>query len=329
MKTNIMKLLVILTLLHVTLLSSETDNTKTLVHDIKKSTEQGIDTIKTSTLDMITKPIFVINGTDISLLKLGASFTIFILGFLIGGYYKSHFQRITTQKSSLSSSTRTLLANLGYYIIIVISFFIALNVVGINLSSIALVAGALSVGIGFGLQNIVSNFVSGLILMFERSVKVGDFVELSDSLRGHIVDIRMRSTVLCTNSNINVIVPNQNFIQNNVINWTMNDDIKRFEIPFGVAYGTKPQLVIDAIIEAVNNSNYRDIYTSPTQFTRVIMTSMGDSSVNFDLFIWIKGNEILYPNRTTSRFLILIYDTLYANNIAIPFPQLDLHIKKN
>ena len=300
-----------------------------LVHTIKTSTEKGLNNLTNSTMDMITRAIFSVNGIQISLLKLFISLSIFIIGFLVGGYYKFQIRRITDRKGSMSSSTRTLLANLGYYVIVIISFFIALNVIGINLSSIALVAGALSVGIGFGLQNIVSNFVSGLILMFERSVKVGDFVELSDSLRGHIVDIRMRSTVLRTNSNINVIVPNQNFIQNNVINWTMNDDIKRFEIPFGVAYGTKPQVVVDAILNAVKNSGFTDLYGAPDKITRVIMISMGDSSINFELLVWLRGNEILYPKRTTSRFLILIYDTLYKNGIEIPFPQLDLHIKKN
>lgn len=275
----------------------------------------------------LTEPMFSLNNTQISLLKIIIAIFIFIMGFVVGGIYKAQINKRISLRSNFSSSTRTIIANMGYYLIIVVAFFITLDTLGINLSSIALVAGALSVGIGFGLQNIVSNFVSGLILMFERSVKVGDFVELSDSLRGHIVDIRMRSTIISTNANINVIVPNQNFIQNNVVNWTMHDKIKRFEIPFGVAYGTQPQFVIDTVMGALLKSGFSDLYSDEKRIARVIMTKMNDSSVDYALFVWIKGDEILYPKRTVSRFLIMIYNALYEKGISIPFPQMDLHIK--
>ena len=276
----------------------------------------------------LTEPMFSINNTQISLAKLFIALAVFIFAFILGGFYKVQINKRVSKKANISSSTQTILANMGYYLIIVIAFFIMLNILGINLSSLALVAGALSVGIGFGLQNIVSNFVSGLILMFESSVKVGDFVELSDSLRGRVLDIRMRSTIISTNANINVIVPNQNFIENNVINWTMHDMIKRFEIPFGVAYGTKPQVVVDIIMRAVEDSGFTDLYKDNEKTTRVVMTKMNNSSVDFELFVWIKGDNILRPKRTISRFLILIYDTLYENGIEIPFPQMDLHMKE-
>ena len=271
------------------------------------------------------KPLFHINETPVSIFKLAIALLIFISGFLIGNFYKRQIKKI--KNSSLTQSTRTLIANMGYYVIFIITFFIVLKVLGINLSSLALVAGALSVGIGFGLQNIISNFVSGLILMVERSVKIGDYIELDDDIKGHVVDIKMRSITLNTNENIDVIVPNQDLIQNKVINWTMNDRIRRFEIPFGVAYGTNPQKVIDVVLKAVKNSGFKDIYNTPKRHTRVVMTGMGDSSVDFALFVWIKGEETLYPKRTISRFLILVYNTLYENNIEIPFPQRDLHIR--
>ena len=272
-------------------------------------------------------PIFHINKTPISALKLFSALSIFILGFVIGQFYKSGVKKLTEHSESITPSTQTLLANLGYYTIVVIAFFVTLKVLGINLTSIALVAGALSVGIGFGLQNIVSNFVSGLILMFERSIKIGDYVELDDNLRGHISDIRMRSTTITTNDNIDVIVPNQDLIQNRVVNWTMNDRLRRFRIPFGVAYGTDVEKVEKVILEAVRTAGFTDIYESGRRRTRVIMTGMGDSSVDFDLFVWVKGREILYPRRTESRFLKLIYKTLNIHGIEIPFPQRDIHIR--
>ncbi len=118
------------------------------------------------------------------------------------------------------------------------------------MAPIALVAGALSVGIGFGLQNIISNFVSGIILMLERSIKIGDYIEIDDNTRGKVTDIKMRSITVNTNSNIDITIPNQSLVENQVTNWSMHDKIKRFEIPFGVAYGTSPERGIHPIVES-------------------------------------------------------------------------------
>ena len=280
--------------------------------------------------DFVNQPMFTINETPISIFKLFTSLLLFAVGFFVGDVYKRKIQNLNIGKRSLTMATRTIMANIGYYVILLIAFFMVLNVLGIKLSSLALVAGALSVGMGFGLKSIVSNLVSGLILMFERSVKIGDFVEINGELRGYITDIRMRSTTINTNDNIDVIVPNQSFIENNVINWTMRDNLRRFSIPFGVKYGTDPQKVIDIITKAVLESEYKnEIHDTADKRTRVIMTGMGDSSVDFELLLWIEGAKMRRPRRTKSEFLIIIYNTLYANNIEIPFPQRDLHIRTN
>ena len=297
------------------------------IDTITGSTTQELKNILKSTWGMLSDPIFTVNGSPINTLKLILALFIFVVGIFGGGFYKTSIKKIANNSKSINLATRTILANMGYYVILLVAFFIALNILGIDLSSIALVAGALSVGIGFGLQNIVSNLVSGIILMFERSIKIGDFIELSGTVRGRVSDIRMRSTTINANGNIDVIVPNRNFIEGNVINWTMHDKIKRFDIPFGVAYGTKPEHVIAVIIEAVVNSGHTDIIEAHDKYTNVIMTGMGSSSVDFMLQVWIHGEEILAPSKTTSRFLIIIYNTLYAHGIEIPFPQHDLHIK--
>ena len=297
------------------------------INTLTGSTTQEFKNILKSTWHMLSEPVFTVNGTPITTFKMILAVFIFIIGIIGGGFYKASIKKIAYNSKSINLATRTILANLGYYVIIITVFFIALNVLGIDLSSIALVAGALSVGIGFGLQNIVSNLVSGIILMFERSIKIGDFVELSDTLRGHVSDIRMRSTTLNTNGNIDVIVPNRNFIESNVINWTMHDKLKRFDIPFGVAYGTKPEFVIEVITQAVKKCAFDDVITTYEKYTNVLMTGMGSSSVDFVLQVWIHGEEILAPRKTSSRFFILIYNTLNEHGIEIPFPQQDLHIK--
>ncbi len=319
--------------------SDDRDSLTLLLHTMENKylgrlqtlTGSGAEEIKTLWLKVwgfITQPIFSINQTQISIFKLFVALLIFIIGFILGALYKRKIKNMTYNRRSFTTSTRTLLANMGYYFIILIAFFIALNVLGIKLSSLAFVAGALSVGIGFGLQNIVSNFVSGLILMFERSIKIGDYIQLDDDLRGYVSDIRMRSTTVSTNENIDVIIPNQKLIENNVINWTMSDNIRRFSIPFGVAYGTDAHKVIDLVTEAVLHSELKeDIFENKQRQTRVIMTEMADSSVNFELLVWVRGDELHKPKRTASAFLIVIYDALNNNNIEIPFPQRDLHIR--
>jgi len=301
-----------------------------MMHTLGSTTVQQVEDTAHSFWSLLSNPLFEINNTPVSIWKLITVLIIFIFGFLLGGLFKHTVLKPKEGESEINSdeaSSRMLLSNIGYYLILIIAFFSALKVLGLNLSSLAVVAGALSVGIGFGLQNIVSNFVSGLILMFERSIKIGDYIQLNETLRGRVTDIRMRSTTIKTNANIDVIIPNQNFIQNNVVNWTMEDNIRRFEIPFGVKYGTNPQQVIDVILKALKESGFTDIYTSRTRYPHVVMTEMGDSSINFELFVWVIGKGILYPKRTTSRFLILIYNALNAHNIEIPFPQRDLHIR--
>jgi small-conductance mechanosensitive channel len=277
--------------------------------------------------ELANEPLFYINKTPISVAKLLFALLIFTIGLLLGGLFRSNIKKLSLRNRALTSSTRTMIANIGYYLIIIVTFFVIIQVLGINLTSLALVAGALSVGIGFGLQNVISNFVSGIILMVERSIKIGDYIQLDDKLRGHVVDIKMRSITINTNANIDIIVPNQDLIQNRVINWTMNDKIRRFEIPFGVAYGTDAQRVIDIVEDAVKKSGFKDIHTEPERHTQVIMTGMGNSSVDFKLFVWIRGVTIFYPQRTASRFLIVIYNALYEAGIEIPFPQQDLHIR--
>ncbi len=163
--------------------------------------------------------------------------------------------------------------------------------------------------------------------MVERSIKIGDYLEIDDNTRGRVTDIKMRSITVNTNSNIDITIPNQSLIENRVINWSMNDKIKRFEIPFGVAYGVSPDEVIEIVLKAVEESDCKSIFTSKSRYTKVIMTGMGDSSINFELFVWIAGKDIYYPKSIMSKFYILIYKALNRHGIEIPFPQQDIHIR--
>jgi small-conductance mechanosensitive channel len=301
-----------------------TFGTKALVYGAKKEAEITFDKM----ISLFNYPLFTVGNRIITPLNFALFILILVIGWFVGKYYKYLIYRLRHSKN-ISYSTATLLANMGYYAILTLSFLIALKVVGLDLSSLAIIAGALSVGIGFGLQNVVSNFVSGIILMFERTIKVGDYIQIDQDTRGEVVDISMRSTVIRTNDNINLIIPNQSFIQNNVINWTLGDDIVRFRVPFGVAYGSDIHTVEKVVLEALRKSNLPYIKKHPTLDITplVVFMEMGDSSLNFELFIWVKGEYARRPRRTRSAFLKMIYDALNEAGINIPFPQQDLHIK--
>ncbi len=291
-------------------------------------TKLGIEGIKSQVAKKLHAPLFTINEKPINSIDIVVAILILIVGFTIAKLYRRYIYQITHSLINVTSSTQTIVSNIGYYLILLISFFVMLKSIGLDLSSLTLIAGALSVGIGFGLQNIVANFISGVILMFEKSIKIGDFIQINDELRGHVVDIQMRSTTIRTNDNIDIIVPNQTFIQSDVINWTLNDNQRRMRIPFGVAYGSDIKKVKTVILEALEASSLHFVRGDERKQPLVVMRGMGESSVDFELFVWVEGDETLKPLRTADKFLVLIYETLYANDITIPFPQMDIHFKE-
>lgn len=214
-------------------------------------------------------------------------------------------------------ATISMLAN---YTVLGFGFFIALSAAGIDLSKFALLAGALGVGIGFGLQNIVNNFISGLILIFERPIQVGDVVEVNQ-LRGTVSRIGIRSSTVRTFSGAEVIIPNANLISNEVVNWTLSDRMRRIEIPVGVAYGTDPNQVL-GILKTIAR-NHEHVLSTPEPF--VLFNGFGESSLDFELRFWTADFNTWMELKTN--ITLIIHDALKEAGIEIPFPQRDLHIK--
>lgn len=284
--------------------------------------------ILTQVRDYFTSPIFVFNEQPISLLSLFKALVLIVLGFFAGKYYRRWIFSISHKWPDMSMMSVRLASNIGYYIVIIISFMIALGSLGIDMTSISLIAGALSIGIGFGLQTVVSNFIAGIILMFERTIRIGDTIEISDTLRGRVTDMRIRSTTIKTFDNIDIVIPNSSFIQNNVINWTLEDVSRRLHIPFSVAYGSDAREVIDVILNELEQSDLKYIKDNINKQPEVWMVAMGSSSIDFELLVWIEWDSRLRPNSLKSDFLILIYNALNEHGIEIPFPQLDLHVKQ-
>ena len=231
-------------------------------------------------------------------------------------------ERIFTIMRLSVSASEAVLAILGY-MGFTFAILAALNALGVQWENLAIIAGALSVGIGFGLQTIISNFVSGLILLFERPVRVGDWVILGNGLEGHIKNVNMRSTEIMTLERSSVLIPNSNLLSDTITNWTLHDKMGRQDIGVGVAYGSDTEHVKKVLLEVASNHNLLRKYPQP----RVLFRNFGDSSLDFILRVFLKNINDRHHVGSDLRFAI---DRAFReNNISIPFPQRDIHIKKD
>ncbi len=211
------------------------------------------------------------------------------------------------------------------YIVYSVVVLLAFSALGVSFDNLMLVAGALGVGIGFGLQSIVNNFVCGIIILFEKSLRIGDFVELPNGLLGEVREINIRSTLIRTLDNADILVPNADFVSNQVNNWTLNDDIRRFSIQFSVAYGSDLASVREAGLKAAEDViitlHRNDIKPD------VLVTELGSSGVECTLTVWAKGEWVKRPGLVKSQYLTAIYNRLRESGIEIPFPQMDVHMR--
>ncbi len=207
-----------------------------------------------------------------------------------------------------------------YYSFICLALAIAMCILGISFQSLTVIIGALGVGIGFGLQNIVNNFASGLILLFERSIKVGDIVVVGGTW-GTVKHLGLRATVIQTFANAEMIVPNSDLVASTVNNWTMTNRRTRFSINVGVAYGTDPNKVKKILLELA--SAHKNVLKDPAP--AVVFSEFGDSSLNFELRCWV--SDINNHWSTQDDLMYEVDKKFKENNIEIPFPQRDLYIK--
>lgn len=207
------------------------------------------------------------------------------------------------------------------YLIIILGLTVIFQSAGLDLSALGVIAGALGVGIGFGLQNITNNFISGIIILFERPIKVGDRVEVN-GVAGDVVKIAARATTIITNDNISMIIPNSEFISSNVINWSHNNRMIRFRFPIGVSYNEDPNKIRQLLLEVAKA--HEGVLKSPSP--NVAFASFGDSSLDFELWVW----TIKYTSRPTqlkSDLYYAVFEKFKQHNVEIPFPQQDLHLR--
>lgn len=223
-------------------------------------------------------------------------------------------------RMSLPRGVGNSIASLSYYLVLLLGLGIALSAAGFQTSQLTIVFGALGVGIGFGLQGVVNNFVSGLILMFERPIQPGDVVEIGGT-SGQVRDIGMRATRIKTFDGADVIVPNGTLLSDKLTNWTMLDRSRRIEISIGLAYGTDPRQVLALLDDVARQTP--GVVTEPAPM--VLFMGFGASTLDFSLRAWTYDFDRWIEIR--SDMLARMYDTLRDAGIQIPFPQRDLHLR--
>jgi len=251
---------------------------------------------------------------------------ILIFGYALSWFIRHLLERLNNRRQYAKSPVVYTLGRVLHYIIIITAVFVALGSIGLDFTNFALIAGALSVGIGFGLQSIVNNFVSGLILLFEGSLRVGDFVELDSGLRGTVKEINTRATIITTNDSMDVVVPNSEFVSTRLTNWTLRESIARLRIRFGVAYGSDKDTVREAALEAASEVEYI-LLQIPGREAQVRLVDFGDSSLDFEFLFWVKRTGVQRPGRVRAEFMWVLETKLREKGIEIPFPQRDLHLR--
>ncbi len=248
-------------------------------------------------------------------------FLVVWLAYLLSRFLRFVLQEDVYPRIDLAPGLSYAASSLLNYIILALGFVAGLGVLGVDFNKVSILAGAFGVGIGFGLQSIVNNFVSGLILLFERPIHVGDAVQVGN-IQGRVRRIGIRASVVRTLQGAEIIVPNANLITQEVTNWTLSDQLRRLDLPVGVNYGAAPKKVID-LLEGVARAHPK-VLQDPAP--RCLFMSYGDSSINFELRAWTEYTDSVQVH---SDLAASVYDAVYAAGMSFPFPQRDVHLRRD
>jgi potassium efflux system protein len=256
--------------------------------------------------------------------KIVSALVIFVLGWAIAAALSRALGTRLFPRVGLDAGAASAFQSLAFYFLLFIAFLTALRTVNIPLTAFAVVGGALAIGVGFGSQTVVNNFISGLILLLERPIRIGDLIEV-DGTYGVVERIGLRSTRVRSGDNVHIIVPNGSFLEGKVINWTHNDPTVRVRISVGVVYGSPTREVARLIHRALDE--HPAVLKSPEPV--VLFTEFGDNSLNFDVRFWIRMHNVMDRLRVESDLRYAIDDLFREAGIVIAFPQRDVHLDSN
>jgi small-conductance mechanosensitive channel len=256
---------------------------------------------------------------SISLGDVVAFFLTVWIAYLLSAFIRFVLQEDVFPRTGIPRGSSHAISSLLHYVILALGFVVGLGVLGVDLTRVTVLAGAFGVGIGFGLQNVVSNFICGIILLFERPIHVGDMIEIGDLL-GEVRRIGIRASTVHTRQGADIVVPNSQFITANVTNWTLSDQLRRIELPVGVNYSAPPKKVIE-LLEAVARANPRILRDPPPQ---AIFMGFGDSSINFELRAWT--DQFREWRQVLSELAVAVYDAVHEAGMTFPFPQREVRL---
>lgn len=242
--------------------------------------------------------------------------------FWLGKKSNKAGQEAIRSRETLDMRSREVFSKLFEIAVFLVIFFLLMQIVGINLTTLAVFGGALGVGLGFGLQQIASNFISGIIILLDGSITVGDYIELEDGRSGHLIALHMRSSTIQTFEGKEIVVPNEQFITTAFTNWTRKDPYQRYTVEFSVSYHSDIPSIPALILEAVRK--HPQILETPEPPDCEII-KFGDSGVDFHVEYWMEGIDD-GRNRVDSDLMLIIWNTLKENNISMPFPQREVRI---
>jgi len=272
---------------------------------------------------VIEYPLFSLTETEFT----AGSIFIFFFSLFLLLYLSKAFKSFLINKVLIRYNedigVRQAMGTIARYLVVVSGLFIIIQANGIDLSGLAIIGGALGVGIGFGLQGITNNFVSGIVILLERPIKVGDRIEVGDTT-GDVTKISARATTVMTNDGISVIIPNSEFISSRVINWSYSGRLVRFKVPIPAPYGVDHNKVLKLLLEVASEN--KDVAKTPEPHVR--LKEFADSSLTFELVFWT-ADMMHRQGKMKSQINLDVYQKFADNDITIPFPQLDLHMKEN
>ncbi|MBI4418443.1 MAG: mechanosensitive ion channel [Ignavibacteriales bacterium] len=283
---------------------------------------EWIDRVLQTVKEILAIPIFKIGDFELTVWTILYLFIFSALLLYLSSKVKRWTSEIILKRTSMDIGRREAMGSITSYVVLIVGFLVIIQTAGIDLTTLNVLAGAVGIGVGFGLQNIANNFISGIIILLEQPVKVGDRIVVGD-VEGDITHIGARSTRVLTNDNITILIPNAQLISENVVNWSHNDNRIRFRIPVSVAYGTDARLVEQVLLEVASANS--DVLKQPAPSVR--FKEFGDNGMLFELLAW---TDTLTHRRgyLVSTLNFAINDTFRLHKIEIPFPQRDVRIKE-
>jgi small-conductance mechanosensitive channel len=264
-------------------------------------------------------------GFNLTVGALAIAILLFVVCVLLSVLLRRLLRRYARRYESVNPSSVYVVGRLLHYLLLLVGVLLALNATGIPMARFTVFAGALGVGLGFGLQAIFNNFVCGVVLLFDRSLKVGDFVDLASGVHGRVRDIGIRATRITTNDDIDIVVPNSEFVNGRVVNWTVREGFRRLKVPFHVAYASDKDTVRQAALDASRSVDFT-LTQEGEKAPQVRLVAFGEWAMEFELVVWLNAEATRRPGAATAAYNWALHDALLARGIRIPLPQRDVRL---